>query len=65
MNHFASYWQFFDKRDEALFLTGWRIRAKNRLADAAKGDVLWLFTSGDKLGNWYLIPRSSRFEETP
>ncbi len=48
MTHFASYWQFYNKRQEPLVLTGWRIRSKNRLADAVKGDVLWLFTSGDK-----------------
>ena len=48
MTHFASYWQFFDNQQEPKVVTGWRIRSKSRLADAAKGDVLWLFTSGEK-----------------
>ncbi|MBI3675188.1 MAG: hypothetical protein HY243_01040 [Proteobacteria bacterium] len=48
MAHFASYWQFYDDLDEPLVVTSWRIGLGNRVADAAKGDVLWLFTSGKK-----------------
>jgi hypothetical protein len=48
MNHFASYWKFFDEYEEATVVTSWRIGAGNRLADAIKGDILWLFTSGRK-----------------
>lgn len=46
MTHFASYWKFFD--DEAPVVYCWRVRGKSRLADARKGDILWLFTSGGK-----------------
>lgn len=48
MTHFASYWKFFDEYEEATVVTCWRIRGKSRLADAIKGDILWLFTSGGK-----------------
>jgi hypothetical protein len=48
VNHFASYWQFFDRPAEPPTVTVWRIRARSRLADADKGDILWLFTSGGK-----------------
>src|SRR4051812_12832191 len=48
MTHFASYWQLFDKLEEPIVVTGWRIRTHSRLADAEQGDILWLFTSGSK-----------------
>lgn len=48
MTHFASYWKLFDHHDEPLVVGGWRVRGKSRLADARKGDILWLFTSGAK-----------------
>jgi hypothetical protein len=48
MTHFASYWKLFDHPDEPLVVDGWSVRGKSRLADARKGDILWLFTSGEK-----------------
>ena len=51
MTHFASFWKFFDKYEEPLVVTMWRIRGNSRLADAVKGDLLWLFTSGGKCRN--------------
>jgi hypothetical protein len=48
MTHFASYWQWFDEDEEEAIVTCWRIRGKSRLADARRGDILWLFTSGEK-----------------
>jgi hypothetical protein len=48
MTHFASYWKWFDEEEEEPIVTCWRIRAKSRLADARRGDILWLFTSGEK-----------------
>src|SRR5436305_10660632 len=48
MTHFASYWKFFHEEEEPLVVDGWRVRGKSRLADARKGDILWLFTSGGK-----------------
>ncbi|HUE15663.1 MAG TPA: hypothetical protein VMR25_15960 [Planctomycetaceae bacterium] len=48
MTHFASYWKFFDSDEEPDRVTGWRVRRNSRLADAVKGDILWLFTSGGK-----------------
>jgi len=48
VTHLASYWQFFDSPDESPVVMCWRIRSHSRLADAEKGDILWLFTSGIK-----------------
>src|SRR5262245_33167980 len=48
MAHFAAYWKFYDRLNEPLVVDGWRIRGKSRLANAVKGDILWLFTSGVK-----------------
>src|SRR5437763_1111295 len=48
MTHYGAYWKFFDRRGEPRRVTGWRVRLNSRLADARKGDILWLFTSGEK-----------------
>jgi len=48
MSHFGVYWPFFSNTVEPWPVDGWRIGSGSRLADAERGDVLWLFTSGTK-----------------
>ncbi len=46
--HFGAYWKFFDSKTEERRVTNWRVRLHSPLADAAKNDIIWLFTSGEK-----------------
>jgi len=48
VTHFGAYWKWFDSAAEPRCVSDWRVRLHSRLADAGKGDILWLFTSGAK-----------------
>lgn len=59
MTDWGVYWKWFGQTEEPRTVTGWRIGEKSRLADARKGDRLWLFTSGK------LCKKNARRENAP